>query len=74
MAIRADNTDALNLYFPKMTKEMKEECLSISVSSNSQKCFNYLCENGITSYELMQYTSNYENYLKMMKVKLLDVH
>ena len=68
--IRNDNVDMLKLMldtFPKITRDEKEEFLSISVNSNSQKCFNYLYEIGINSYELMQYTSNYQDFLKMKK-------
>jgi hypothetical protein len=70
-AIRDDNIDMLKLIlegFPKITKEDKEELLSVSVNSNSQGCFNYLYGSGVKSFELMQYTSNYKNFLKMKNI------
>lgn len=70
-AIRDRNIDLLKFLletYPVITREEKEEMLSISVNSDSQTCFNYLYGKGISSYQLMQYCSNYKDFLRMEKI------
>jgi hypothetical protein len=71
IAIRAENVDLLKFIFenfPMIISKGKEEYLSIAVNNNSQKCFNYLYgEKEITSYESMEYASNYSQFLEMEK-------
>lgn len=70
-SIRNDDVVALQIIFesvPEINIMAKEEFLSMSVSHGAQRCFNHLYGIGIKSYKLMQYCSNYQDFLKMEEV------